>query len=174
MKKKSFIQVFLQKRKTFSKQLLDDNEIVNEVWDIVGNNYDKHAIIEALDEVDWVSDDAVNLLLTGIWGRCMNSNIFQESKRFAKKKAPAKKKNSKDAIKTDKGGQKKDNFPTMSKETSKEEVKEQTHLKRKDSEGINPFRKESEDLGSMVTDHSKFIDKSKFNNVIPEIPIAPK
>jgi len=139
----------------------DDNEIVNEVWDIVGNNYDKHAIIEALDEVDWVSDDAVNLLLT-------------ESKRFAKKKAPAKKKNSKDAIKTDKGGQKKDNFPTMSKETSKEEVKEQTHLKRKDSEGINPFRKESEDLGSMVTDHSKFIDKSKFNNVIPEIPIAPK
>ncbi len=63
----------------------------------------------------------------------------------------------------------------MSKETSKEEAKDQTHLKRKDSEGVAPsFRKESEDLGSMVNDHSKFIDKSKFNNVIPEIPIAPK
>lgn len=137
----------------------DDNEIVNEVWEVVGNNYDKQGIIQALDEVDWITDDAINLLLV-------------ESKRFAKKKAaPAKKKDSKDAIKTDK---KKDNLPTMKQETSKEEAKEQTVLKKKHSEELNPFRKESEDLGSLVSDHSKFIDKSKFNNIIPEIPIAPK
>ena len=60
------IQVFLQRKNNFSHELLDDNEIVNEVWDVVGNNYEKKAIIEALDEVDWVSDDAINLLLTGI------------------------------------------------------------------------------------------------------------
>jgi len=135
----------------------DDNEIVNEVWDTVGNNYEKHSIIEALDEVDWVVDDAINLLLV-------------ESKRFAKKKGPAKKKDSKDAIKT---APKKDNLPTMSKETSKEEAKE-TVLKKKDSTDLTPFRKESEDLSAIVKENSKFIDKSKFNNIIPEIPIPPK
>jgi hypothetical protein len=51
----------------FSKKLIliESEEIVNEVWEIVGSDYDKNAILDALDEVDWDIEGAVNLILSG-------------------------------------------------------------------------------------------------------------
>jgi len=140
----------------------EDNEIVNEVWDVVGNGYDKKAIIEALDEVDWDTNDAINLLLC-------------ESSRFKKKKAPVKKTETKEPPKQQtkpaqtKGQQQ---LPTLSNQTSKEEVKE-VDLRKQGSDTLKPFRKDSEDMGP-ATDYSKFIDKSKFNATTPELPVDPK